>query len=174
MIMRDYRTLLRPRARGQCWTWLAALVIVAGAGWGGHLGLMAQAQAQRSEAILQQAIAKRSVAPAPKPTRSETDIARRWQALAAERAYSWYPVFHALEQASSSDIELLEFLPDKASGKLLLRGEARNVEALTSYVSLLARQDVLSEVHLAHQKNVVRGSLELMTFEVRAQVLEHR
>ena len=168
MSIRDHRMLLRPRARGQGWTCLAALVIAAGAVWGAYLGLSAQAQAQRSEAILQQALDRRSVAPAPKPTRSETDIARRWQALAAERAYSWYPVFHALEQASSPDIELLEFLPDKASGKLVLRGEARNVEALTSYVALLARQDVLSEVHLAHQKNVVRGSLELMTFEVRA------
>jgi len=174
MSMRDYRTLLRPRARGQGWTCLAALVIATGAGWGVYLGFMAQAQAHRSEAILQQALAKRSVAPAPKPTRSETDIARRWQALAAERAYSWYPVFHALEQASSPDIELLEFLPDKVSGKLVLRGEARNVDALTSYLALMGKQDVLSEVHLAHQKNVVRGSLELVTFEVRALVSKAR
>lgn len=60
---------------------------------------------------------------------------------------------------------------NKASGKLVLRGEARNVDALTSYLALLAKQGVLTEVHLAHQKNVVRGSWELMTFEVRALVL---
>lgn len=170
MTAHDYQTLLRPRARGAGRLWGTILMVAAVAGWGTALAWQAQIDARHSEALLRNAHAQRSAAPPPQPTRTETDLARRWHALAVERAYSWYPVFRALEQASSPDIELLEFLPDKASGKLVLRGEARSVEALTAYLALLSDQKILTEVHLAHQKNVSRAGLAVMTFEIRASL----
>lgn len=170
MTARDYRGLLRPRATGRRWLWGAILMALAVTGWGTALSWQAQIDARHFEALLRNAKSKRTAAPPPQPTRSETDLARRWHALAVERAYSWYPVFRALEQASSPDIELLEFLPDKASRKLVLRGEARNVEALTAYLALLSKQKILNEVHMAHQKNISRAGLTVMTFEIRASL----
>jgi hypothetical protein len=105
------------------------------------------------------------------PSRNEQEEQKRWAGLRAERAFDWYPVFLGLENSSEADIELLEFEPDKAGRKLVLRGEARNIEALTDYMERLSAQPVFGQVYLAHEKVKARGTMALVVFEIRAMIV---
>lgn len=105
-----------------------------------------------------------------KPSLNEVEEQKRWAALDAERAFDWYPIFLSLERSSEADVELLEFEPDKSGRKLVLRGEARNVEALTDYMERLSVQGAFSEVYLAHEKIKIKDRLSTLTFEIRASL----
>lgn len=166
----NYRQLLRPRARWSWAVWLLALALLGGAAWVGVLAVRSAEQAQRwqaTQAVVQARLVRR---PPPQPSRAAQDERLRWEALAVERAFSWYPVFRALEQASSPEIELLEFLPDKTNRRLTLRGEARTMEGLTAYLTKLGAQAPLTEVYLAKQKNISRAGMSLVAFEVRTRL----
>lgn len=169
-MMRDYRQLLRPRSGGARWVWSLVIALLAAAGWMSSLAVQRGQYAHRLQTSLEVARA-RLARPAPaRPNRVAVDTQRRWEVLAAERAFAWYPVFRALEQASSPDIELLEFLPDKANRRLALRGEARSMAGLTGYLVALNAQAPLAEVYLAHQKNVSRAGMSIVSFEIRARL----
>lgn len=170
MMGAEYQALMRPRPRAQAWLWLFAIGVAASTAWVADKALQAAEDARRSEEILAKARLQQRSIPPPKPSREEIERAKRWDALAAERSYSWYPLFRALEQANNQDIELLEFIPDKVGAKLILRGEARSVEALSAYLTSLAEQKGLNGVYLAHQKNVMRSGLVVLAFEVRTDV----
>ena len=109
-----------------------------------------------------------------KPSTKELEEQKRWDGLRAERAFDWYPIFRGLENSSEADIELLEFEPDKVGRKLVLRGEARNIEALTDYMDRLSAQGVFAEVYLAHEKAKLRGVLPVVVFEIRATITAAR
>ena len=105
-----------------------------------------------------------------KPSRTELEEQKRWAGLRTERAFDWYPIFHGLENSSEADVELLEFAPDKVGWKIVLRGEARNIEALTDYMERLSNQAVFGQVYLAHEKVKLRGTLPVVVFEIRAAI----
>lgn len=105
-----------------------------------------------------------------KPTRLEMDLEKRWQALAAERGFMWAPVLNALERASSEDVELLLFQPDKHGRWLLLRGEGRDRLAVIEFMDRLSRQAVFKDVHLTQQKTNSRDALNTMLFEIKATI----
>ena len=170
MMGAEYQALMRPRPRTQAWLWLFVIGMAVSAAWVANKALQAAEDTRRSEAILAKARLQRRSIPTPKPTREEVERTKRWDAMKAERSYSWYPLFRALEQANNQDIELLEFIPDKVGGKLILRGEARSVEALSAYLTSLAEQKGFNGVYLAHQKNVTRNSLVVLAFEIRTDV----
>ncbi|UGQ48741.1 hypothetical protein [Massilia endophytica] len=170
--MSDPAHYLKPRNRHRLPVWGLAAVLTLGAAW---LGREALLQGERQEEAQQQAERLRAglrPKPVPKPSRSELDIQRRWAALQSERAFDWYPIFNALEQASSDDIELLEFAPDKGGKRLVLRGEARDVAALLSYAESLAEQPAFGQVYLSHHKGKASGSLQTVTFEIRTSLNE--
>lgn len=172
---RGYRKILRPRPQRLWLAWLVAAAVLTLTAWICTLAVHEAGEAQRWQVALETAqshVAHRPVPPV--PTRAAEDAKRRWDALAVERAFSWYPLFRALEQASSPDIELLEFLPDKAGRRLTLRGESRNLDALTAYLFALNAQSPLSEVYLAQQKTINRTGMSLLSFEVRARVGDTR
>ena len=159
---------LQPPAR---FTWAgfgacAALVCCAiGAGW----------EARRlfaADAVLAQRIAKVStetaIAPTPSPSKIEIEHRKRWMELQAERNFAWSPLFVALERAGNTDIELLEFHPDKSNGTVLLRGEAKDEAALLDFVEALALNPVFRHVYLSHQKNRQRDRLITVAFELKA------
>lgn len=172
---RDYRKILRARPRWQCYGWLLPSIALVTAVWMSGLAVHASGQAQVWQLALDAARSRSATRPAPSaPTRVVVEEKRRWDALAAEFAFSWYPLFRALEQASSPEIELLEFLPDKAGRRLTLRGEARNIGALSAYMTALGAQPSLMEIYLAQQKNVGRGGMTLLSFEVRARLDDTR
>ena len=106
-----------------------------------------------------------------KPSSKDLEEQKRWDGLRAERAFDWYPVFLGLENSSEADIELLEFEPDKVGRKLVLRGEARNIEALTDYMDRLSAQGVFAQVYLAHEKVKLRGTMPLVVFEIRTTIV---
>lgn len=162
--------ILRPRPRLRWLAWLAAAISVGAATW---LCVQLQQQAERAERLGTEAQVLRSRLtrrPAPPPSRAVLEERRRWDSLAGERAFNWYPVFRGLEQASSADIELLEFLPDKANRRITLHGEARDMAALTAYMQALGQQQPFADVYLARQKNLSRAGLSLLSFELRARI----
>lgn len=113
---------------------------------------------------------KAAIRPLPRPTKAEQERHEQWIKLQAERNFDWYPIFLALERASSEDIELLEFRPDKANRQLVLRGEARDMNALTNYLDQLTVQKMISQPYLSHQKLAPRDGLQIVSFEIRASI----
>lgn len=106
-----------------------------------------------------------------KLSRNELDDQKRWAGLRDERAFDWYPVFLGLENSSEADIELLEFEPDKVGRKMVLRGEARNIDAVADYMERLSAQGVFGQVYLSHEKVKLRGTLPLVVFEIRTTIV---
>ena len=169
--MTNLRELLHPPVHRPMLPWgLSIACLVVAAVVGGRAWRYEQ-HADRIQQDLARLQARRQAPPPVQPSKVDVDAQRRWDALAAERAFNWYPIFRALEQASSADIELLEFLPDKVGRHIVLRGEARTDEALTHYLAALAMQDSFGEVHLTHQKKGQRAGLSPLSFEIRATIL---
>jgi hypothetical protein len=104
----------------------------------------------------------------PRPSKMEEERREQWVKLEVERKFNWYPIFVAVERASIDDIELREFMPDKANKQLTLRGEARNVDALIKYLGRLSAQPAFGQVYLSHQKNMPRDAMQVISFEVRS------
>jgi hypothetical protein len=166
--MSDAARYLQPRNRYRTAVWGLAFILLAGAAWLLQEALLQHERQQDAQQQVERLRASLRPKPVPKPSRSELDIQRRWAALQSERAFDWYPIFSALEQADSNDIELLEFAPDKTGRKLVLRGEARDVAALLSYVENLTEQPAFSQVYLSHHKSKASSSPQTVAFEVRA------
>lgn len=104
------------------------------------------------------------------PTRNEREEAAQWKNVRGELAFSWYPIFAALEHTTSPDIALLEFLPDKSAARLTLRGNARDVESLVTYLNALNSEKAFSEVYLSHQKTLRQAGLVSLDFEIRIKL----
>jgi len=165
--MNDLERLLRPRSHAVATLWLVAAALVAVAAW-----LTMDVYARFNELARERAIIARLQdtsyrRPPPKMSREDRERDRRLSAMEAERSFRWYPVFRGLEEASSEDIELLEFAPDKVNRTFVLRGEARDGEALLAYLSSLSEQPGFNDVHLAHQKLERRDNLTVQSFEIR-------
>ncbi|GGY72118.1 hypothetical protein GCM10007388_00130 [Pseudoduganella plicata] len=168
--MEAMNRLLAPRRRHGALPWLVA-VLLAGAATQLAVDAWTSHQAAQREAAtlgrLRQALYK----PAPPaPSREEKERAKRWATLRSEREFRWYPVFQALERTGSTEIELLEFAPDKGNRSFVLRGEARDIDALLDYVGKVAAQPAFADVYLAHQKLMKRDALETQAFEIRGRV----
>lgn len=163
---------LRPYQRMSAWPWAAigaVLVIV--------LATLHEMDSMLTETSELQVLAERMrVAPSPKPRigRAEEERHAEWSKLAEERKFNWYPVFVTLEKASSEDIELLEFRPDKANGLIILRGEARNMVGLIDYLERLSQQPLIKRVYLSHQKAGSRDAMQVVTFEIQAMMRDVR
>ncbi|OEZ54895.1 PilN domain-containing protein [Duganella sp. HH105] len=161
---------LKPRPR-MVWPVIGAAALVACAGaWFAFLAL--QEHEARASTLLRVAAlhAAQVRPPTPMPTKAETELQKQWAILKDERDFSWSPLFSALGKASSTDIELLEFQPDKVNRRLTLRGEAKDQAALLAFVDALAEQAVFKHVHLTHQKSRRRDRLQTVVFEIKAGV----
>ncbi|NVD69554.1 PilN domain-containing protein [Duganella sp. BJB1802] len=159
---------LKPRPRAVVPV-LATAVLVACVGiWAALVALKereARALISSRTVVLRAAQVRPPVVP---PTKAETEAQKQWATLKSERDFVWGPLFGAIEKASSADIELLEFQPDKANRRVMLRGEARDQAALVAFVDALAEQPVLKRVHLTHQKVRRRDRLQTVVFEIKA------
>ena len=161
---------LKPRPRMVMPVVGAAMLAACAGVW---LAVMALQQHDARAAILLKTAALRAAQVRPPevvPTKAETDVQKQWATLKAERDFAWSPLFGAIEKASSADIELLEFQPDKANRRVMLRGEAKDQAALVAFVDALAEQQVLKHVHLTHQKIRRRDRLQTVVFEIKAAV----
>lgn len=159
---------LVPALRSPRWFGVATLVCLLAAGGAAREYLAAENQAVQ---LRREAARLQVPAPAkPRLSKAEEERKEHWKSLANERAFNWYPVFKALERASSDDIELLEFQPDKTNGQLVLRGEARNMDALVSYLERLSGQDIVGRAYITHQKSAARESLRTVAFEIKSSL----
>ncbi|MYM67693.1 hypothetical protein GTP45_12725 [Pseudoduganella sp. FT55W] len=168
--MSQFHKVLAPWPRYTRWVWLLCALLAAGAIVVAvdAYRLGAQAAADQEHLAQLHKLAKPKVQP--KLSRSELEEQKRWASLRAEKAFDWYPVFVALERSSEADIELLEFEPDKAGRRIVLRGEARNTEALRDYLERLSVQNAFAEVYLAHEKTKLRDGFVTLSFEIRARI----
>jgi hypothetical protein len=166
--MRDLSVYLRPQARHGALLAVAALALWLAGAW---LAWHAWQSWTRGQAVSQQVDRLRAAAAAPplaQPSRMDLERNKRWQALREERAFNWAPLFSAIEHAGNEDIELLGFHPDKAALRVALQGEARDKLAVVEFLERLAHQPGLTNVHLTHQKNNLRGRLATVSFDIQA------
>lgn len=64
----------------------------------------------------------------------------------------WDHLFSSIEYSNFNDIAILELLPEAASGKLRITGEARDQKSLTTYLNTLWRIKGFLSVYLVQQK----------------------
>lgn len=170
--MDDLSFLLRPRPRRMWMSLGAAALLLTLAAWLGTLASLEHEEARQTAQRVERVRAARAARPPLKFTPGEQEMQRRWAALSAERAFSWAPIFSAVERAASPDVELLEFQPEKEQRRISLQGEARTREALTAFLAALSRQPVFRNVHLTHQEKQVHDRLETVQFEISAVIAE--
>ena len=161
---------LRPRARRSAHFWLFPLVLGAVAsviGYADYRDSAALARLDTANDALA-AVQVKSVVAKPRPADAEQQ--KRWAELRAERDFPWQLVFQSVERSDRSNIELLEFRPDKRNRRIILRGEARDREALSAYLQALAELPTLSQVHLLHRQALIRDKLTTVGFEIKVTI----
>jgi hypothetical protein len=64
----------------------------------------------------------------------------------------WDKLFQAVEWSADKDVALLAMEPDEGKHEVKIRGEAKNIEEVLSYIRHLAEQEIFSSVYLqSHQ-----------------------
>ncbi|MCG2583863.1 hypothetical protein [Massilia sp. TS11] len=165
-----YRKKLRPRSLTGAVLWGAAAILLCGALFAGARAWQSQQALQIQEAqldLLKQA-RKKQAQQRPKP--AELEEQRKWTAMQAERDFPWPAVFQAVERSNRKDIELLEFVPEKSTRHLILRGEAQSREAIVSYLEVLAAQPIVETAVLTHEQSSKHDKLMTYSFEIKIKL----
>jgi hypothetical protein len=163
---------LRPAQSHSRWLYGCAFLLIlagAGLGWTTLAEYRLAEHAQERNGKLAASLGAQKV---PTMGRVEQENMKRWGQLKMERDFPWEQVFRAVEKSASTDIELLEFKPDKMNRAIGLSGEARNRKALLTYLEQLSKQTALTGVYLTHQQTVQRENLETISFEIKATLKE--
>jgi len=163
---------LNPPIRNRGWLCLLATALIAISFWAGIGAYREHKRAKRANVISARLLAAQAKTNAI-PTRTEQEDQKRWTALIVERDFMWEPLFRAVESTATSNIELLEMHPDKSDRRVILRGEAKDQKALISFLAALASQAALENVHLVREETALRGSLETVTFEIKATLIKY-
>jgi hypothetical protein len=159
---------LRPRPRLSRRFWAIPLVLGASAIAIAGMSVRQSGRLEQLRLRNDAFVAAQAVPAAPRPRPSDLEEQKRWAEMRAERDFPWQRVFQAVERADRTNIELLEFKPDKRNRQVLLRGEARDQDALTAYLEALASQPALARVHLLHRQRFARDKLTTIGFEIKA------
>jgi hypothetical protein len=168
--MNDLATHLRPPVRGHLPQLLVALGLVAVAGWMAMQGLSEHDAASKTEEAYRRLQTVSKSKTVPKVDRAKGENLKRWDELRKERAFAWTPIFQAVERSAGEQIELLEFRPEKVTGYIALRGEARDQAALVEFLDNVALQAPFERTHLTYQALRSRGQLQTIEFEIRASL----
>lgn len=135
-------------------------------------GMKARETAAQAEAGAEQLRRSNIVRPVEKKSAAMMEVEKKWASLSDERDFDWAGVFAAVERAGSSNVELLQFKPDKGNRQVMLGGEARDLESLMKFLDRLSAQPTLANVHLTHQQRKSRERLNTVAFEVRARIVD--
>jgi len=88
------------------------------------------------------------------------------QAVIRALTAPWNEVFNALEGVQDDTVALLSLTPEMSAGRISFTGEAKNYEALTSYLARLDEGGVLAHAQLlAHE---VKGNDRNVVFSASA------
>lgn len=170
MMSNRYEHYLKPRPS---YVWLSWLMLISSfciCLWSGMVLYRQYQQLIRQEALTAAVRVASHRPPPKKPTRADLERDRNWSVLRGELAFSWYPIFSSLEHATNPNIALLEFVPDKAAGRLTLKGSAHDMNALTDYLASLSSEAAFHDVYLAHQKIGLQNNVQVIFFEIRMQL----
>ncbi|GGC87262.1 PilN domain-containing protein [Undibacterium terreum] len=159
---------LQPRPRYRWQPWIIVGLLLGLAVWTALWAYDESRELGRIERRIDKLRAEQQKTAIPLPTKQEEADAKKWAELKIERSFAWDTLFNAIEHASSNDIELLEFQPDKSSRTVIVSGEAKDQKALLAFLTALAVQPGFKRVHLTHQQGVVRDRLQTISFEIRA------
>lgn len=166
-VMSKLSHYLQPPRRRPWWSYAGAVMLAAVSAAAGHYAYVTSLANDTALAYLDAEQVRRAAAVPAKPTRAEVEQKKQWEQLALERDFDWNAIFRALEKANHPDIELLEFHPEKRQGVIILRGEARSVEALSNYLQKIGEQPAFSQLYLTRQDLRSHGQLETLGFEIR-------
>lgn len=166
----DFLATRRTRTR------LGLLVLVAGIGAVGAVGLRTQSVAAQIDEAKQKIGATRSESrrPAAAPTEPARDpklVAQevvRANAVLANLAVPWDALFGELESAASGNVALLAIQPAAGGRKVLLSGEARRFEDLLAYVARLEGTAGFANVFLTEHELRASGGERVVAFTVTA------
>lgn len=167
--MTELDSYLRPRESGNRF-WLIPIAFVALAA---SLVFLCQRDTARLDRlkVSNQVLAKaQAIAVKANAAPADSALHKRWADLKAERDFPWEIVFHSVERADRTSIELLEFRPDKLNRRIILRGEAQDPDALVAYLEALAAQPAFVQVHLLHLRALSRDKLATIGFEIKATI----
>ena len=104
------------------------------------------------------------------PAKATIEEQRRWDQLAVERSFDWTRIFDAVGASVTTNIELLEFVPDRNANAVILKGEARDYDSLASCLANLRNQAVFVRVYLIRQQRSKHERMETIAFEIRAHL----
>jgi hypothetical protein len=105
----------------------------------------------------------------PSSAKEQEDL-RKWGMVVQERAFDWSIVFESIESTVTPNIGLLEFTPDKLTGTLQIKGQARDQDALGQYVSALSKVNALRRVHVVREYTSEDTNLLTISFEIKASI----
>lgn len=168
MSVRSQLLLPRPRFVMLRWVVVFALLCASCAMlYRNHLETLA-----RSAEILRQGEmrARQAKLLLPPPVKNSPEQVKKWTALQNELDFPWVAVFQAIDEATATDIELVEFSPEKSGRKIKLSGEARNDDALTAYLDALREQKILHTVHLVKRAELTRADRSSIEFIVEGYI----
>jgi hypothetical protein len=168
--MSHFERYLRPRPPLPRSAWLLPIALFAAACALGAYGTAASSRLASLQVRNDALLATQSAKPAPRARPADIEFQKRWSDLVRERDFPWERIFAAVERADRTTIELLEFRPDKRTRWILLRGEARDTNALTSYLEALSDDPSVGSVYLVHRQTVVRNPLTTVGFEVKVRL----
>jgi hypothetical protein len=164
--MQDMKSLLRPPVRTSLTGWLAVFTLLICSAGLAYLSFELKRHSE-STAIMRERMEQKIEASNRSAIRISPEQARHWQALKAEIAFPWDRIFRVIESATTSDIELLEMVPDKARRSVVLRGEARNIASVVTYIRLLADHAEIDEAFVSRMQYFERAGLQTIEFEIR-------
>jgi hypothetical protein len=82
----------------------------------------------------------------------------------------WADSLLAVEKVNVKDVTILEFHPDYSNGALVLRGEAKEFDALADYIKQLNATGLVNHVELMHEQAVSREHVDTLEFELKGDL----
>jgi hypothetical protein len=161
-----------PRPR---WRWLGWAMLVAAVMGGFAVSEQLSAASQRhavaesrhdqlSERLRVKAPRRAAVAPDPQTL---ADV-QRANLIIDQLTVPWDELFDAVEAADARGLAVLSMTPNARERSLRLAGEARSMTDLLAYVSRVAEQPLLGQVHLQGYNTVAREGVTVVAFTLAA------
>lgn len=155
--------------------WPGWMVLALGAGLAAAsigAGVAARMHIAALEARLQPArAAPRIATPADPGVARRADQEAKAAAEAAQRlAFSWQPIFDAVEKAARPEVSLLALQPDPARGTVQISAEARDADAMLAYWRALDADAGLAAVHIAQYQVQEREPQQPIRFVLQAEL----
>ncbi|PRC93462.1 PilN domain-containing protein [Solimicrobium silvestre] len=104
------------------------------------------------------------------PNPRDSAIERRSVEISSLLHRRWTDSLLAVERVTNKNITILEFHPDFGNEKLVLRGEAREFDALADYIKQLNATGLVKNVALMHEQAISREHVDTIEFELKGDL----